>query len=107
MSIDDAQLEPAAGSETRVCPDCGEPAGIQAFCGSCGLNLSGVSRPDTRGVAAGPSAQANVEAQQVATRLQSVQLLSPMRPASGPVDSTVVSAITSAVTSAMAKRATQ
>jgi hypothetical protein len=105
MSIDDAQLELAAGSsEIRVCPDCGEPAGIQAFCGSCGLNLSGVSRLPTRAEwQQGQLLNANVEAQQVATGLQSVQPLSPMRPARGPVDSTVVSAITSAVTGAMAK----
>jgi hypothetical protein len=104
MSIDNAQLEPAAGSsEIRVCPDCGEPAGNQAFCGSCGLNLSGVSRLPTRAEwQQGQVLKANVEAQQIATRLHSLPPLSPMRPASGPVDSTVVSAITSAVTGAMA-----
>ena len=28
------------GPETRVCPECGSPAGEERFCSSCGLNLS-------------------------------------------------------------------
>jgi hypothetical protein len=31
-----------------VCPDCGEEAGSQPFCGSCGKNLSRVERLPTR-----------------------------------------------------------
>ena len=34
--------------ETRVCPDCGGPAGAQPFCASCGRNLSMIERLPTR-----------------------------------------------------------
>ena len=32
----------------RVCPECGEPAGSQPFCASCGRNLSHQERLPTR-----------------------------------------------------------
>jgi hypothetical protein len=32
----------------RVCPECGKPGGVTAFCGNCGLNLSAVDRLPTR-----------------------------------------------------------
>jgi hypothetical protein len=34
--------------ESRVCPDCGSPAGSQPFCASCGRNLALVDRLPTR-----------------------------------------------------------
>jgi signal peptidase I len=33
---------------TRVCPECGSPAGAQPFCGTCGRNLSREERLPTR-----------------------------------------------------------
>jgi hypothetical protein len=35
-------------SDKRVCPDCGEGAGAQAFCAACGKNLSTVERLPSR-----------------------------------------------------------
>lgn len=35
--------------EPRVCPDCGEAAGQQPFCASCGRNLTSLDRLPTRG----------------------------------------------------------
>jgi hypothetical protein len=32
----------------RVCPECGQPAGAQAFCAACGRNLSQLTRLPTR-----------------------------------------------------------
>jgi hypothetical protein len=34
--------------DTRVCPQCGEPAGAQPFCAACGLNLSREARLPSR-----------------------------------------------------------
>lgn len=38
----------AAERTTRVCPECGEPAGSQPFCSSCGRNLTQEPRLPTR-----------------------------------------------------------
>lgn len=52
----------SAEPHTRVCPDCGSPAGAQAFCASCGRNLTTVERLPTRAeweladTSAGPTA---------------------------------------------------
>jgi hypothetical protein len=36
------------GTDTRVCPYCGEPPGPGVFCAACGRNLSAVDRLPTR-----------------------------------------------------------
>jgi len=39
--------EPRVSHEQRVCPECGRPPGIAAFCEQCGLNLADVERLPT------------------------------------------------------------
>lgn len=93
-----------APSAVRVCPDCGEVAGSHAFCASCGRNLSGVSRLPTRDEWESASVlRANIEAQEVASRLQRIETLIPMRPDSRLVDSVVSSQITRAIASVMGR----
>jgi predicted RNA-binding Zn-ribbon protein involved in translation (DUF1610 family) len=41
-------LVPEPPTSGRVCPDCGEPAGAQPFCSSCGVNLASQKRLPTR-----------------------------------------------------------
>ena len=40
--------EPPIDAGERVCPSCGSPAGSQAFCAACGLNLTAVPRLPSR-----------------------------------------------------------
>jgi hypothetical protein len=46
MTPIDAHTSP--GGDVRVCPDCGNKAGAEPFCSSCGLNLSGLKRLPAR-----------------------------------------------------------
>jgi hypothetical protein len=44
LGLTSTSVEPG----TRVCPDCGSPAGTQPFCSNCGRNLSLIERLPTR-----------------------------------------------------------
>ena len=92
-------------AESRVCPDCGSPAGDHAFCESCGLNLSRVSRfPTQTEWRRATEARLNLEAHAVASAIESIERLTPLPPSAGPIAQTASDAISGAVVGALGSR---
>jgi hypothetical protein len=91
--------------ESRVCPDCGSPAGGHAFCESCGLNLSRVQRFPTRTEwQRATEARLNLEAHAVASAIESLERLTPLPPPAGSIVQTASDSISRAVVAALGSR---
>jgi hypothetical protein len=87
--------------EARVCPDCGAPAGAEAFCSDCGRNLSGIDRlPTHEEWKQQTVAKGHAEAQRIAAALATIGTLTPFRYDEDAAE-TVQAAVRNAVTKAM------